>query len=289
MAANLDLAAVGDLTRSTQAEAASLSDLLAATEPGQSVHGLRRRIKQLRSLLRLLRASLGEASYRETNAALRMAADALAGHRRAEALVATAAKHLGGAGHGAGFWCGVAEAYRAAHAEAGDPVQALATARSAAARAAALLGSAALAEPPGDAVAEAFLAGYGKARKLLRKGLDSGAPETLHEARKFVIHHLHHMKLLQPARQRRLAELEALRESLGDLNDLDELQQLAAGLPITEADARRMRRARKGLLRRAAGPAQKLFRASPAALGKRMRHAAEPRSPRSGVALEAGE
>lgn len=278
MAARFDLASPSNLTRSAQAEATALAALLAATEPGQSVHGARRRIKQLRSLLRLLRAALGDATYREANAALRMAADALAGHRRAEALVATAAKHVAATGRDAGVWCGVAEAHRAAHAKAEDPVQALATAREAAARAAEAL-SASHAEPSAEAVAGAFLTGYGKARKRLRSGLESGDSETLHEARKYVIHHLHHLKLLQPARERRLAELEVLRETLGDVNDLDELRQLADGLAITDADARRMRSIRKRLLRRAGRAAERLFRQSPAALGKRMRHAAEPRSP----------
>lgn len=265
------------LQQAAQSEAAALAALLAATEPGQSVHGARRRIKQLRSLLRLLRSGLGEATYEEANSALRRAADALAGHRRAEALVAAAAKHASPDDRGGGFWCGLAEAHCKAHAQEGDPARALAMAREAAARAADVLAQA----PPvaTGAVDAAFLAGYGKARKLLRKGLDSGDAETLHEARKYVIHHLHHLKLMRPGATRRLAELEALREILGDLNDLDELEQLAAGLAITERDARTMRRSRKRLLRQAGTAAETLFRHSAAALGKRMRHAGGPRSP----------
>lgn len=265
------------LQQSAQSEAVSLATLLSATQPGQSVHGARRRIKQLRSLLRLLRNALGEEVCQRANSELRMAAEALAGHRRAEALVATAAKHLSATGHGDGFWCGLAEAHRNAHAAEGDPLQALATARDAATRAAKILAEAPLA--PVGGVAEVFLAGYDKARRRVRKGLDSGDAETLHEARKCVIHHLHHLKLLRPGGGRRLDELEALREILGDLNDLDELERLAAGLAITGRDARAMRRSRKRLLGKARKTAERLFRHSAATLGKRMRHAAEPRSP----------
>lgn len=60
-------------------EVAALAALLAAAEPGASVHGARRRIKRLRSLSRLLRDDLGEAAYRRLNDALRQAADVLAG------------------------------------------------------------------------------------------------------------------------------------------------------------------------------------------------------------------
>lgn len=277
MARTFDLPSPKLLQQSAQSEAASLADLLATIEPGQSVHGARRRIKQLRSLLRLLRSAFGEAAYKQVNSELRTAADALAGHRRAEALVATAAKHVPADGHGARFWCGLAEAHRNAHLHEEDPVKALVTARDAAARAADVMAKAPL--TPTGAVGEAFLGGYGKARKLLRRGLESGDAETLHEARKYVIHHLHHLKLLQPEPGRRLAQLEVLREILGDLNDLDELEQLAEGSAVTEDEGRAMRKSRKRLLRRASKTTDALFRHNAAALGKRMRHAAGPRSP----------
>ena len=62
---------------------------------GESVHGSRRQIKRLRSLLRLLRSQMGEEAFAAANGALRESADALAGQRRAEALVA-AAERMGG-------------------------------------------------------------------------------------------------------------------------------------------------------------------------------------------------
>lgn len=289
MAGTIDVPSPVVLQEAGQREVAALAALLSATEPGQSVHGARRRIKQLRSLLRLLRAALGEETYGRANAALRAAADALAGHRRAEALVTAAAKLGEGPEHGNGFWHGLAEAHRAAHAADGNPGEALDTARRAIADADREL-SVALREDPGaDAVVAAFLESYRKARKLLRRGLESGDPATLHEARKFVIHHLHQLKLVQPWRERRLAALEALREVLGDLNDLDEMEALAQGVAVPAREARRMRKARTRLHERAGRAAERLFRHKPAAFRKRMGHAAAPRSPHAGVALQGGE
>ena len=91
MAATVGVPSPGVLLEAGQREIAELEKLLAETGPGGSVHGARRRIKQLRSLLRLLRPALGEERFREASIALRDAANALAGHRRAEALVAAAA------------------------------------------------------------------------------------------------------------------------------------------------------------------------------------------------------
>lgn len=252
-------------------EMAALAALLAAAEPGHSVHGARRRIKQLRSLLRLLRPAAGEACFAAVNGALRTAADALAGQRRAEALVAAAARLEGAAG----FWTGIATAHRDDHARDGDPAAALATARQAIGRAAAALEQAIL--PTDDAafsVLEAFVASYGKARRRLRKALASREAEALHEARKGVIHHLHHRQLLAAGPSGRLERLEALREVLGDLNDLDELEQLAAGIAIPEADRRRMRKARRRLIGRAVKAQAALFRRGPDHLRKQFRHAA---------------
>ena len=282
MAGKLDVPSPALLHDAARQEAVALEALLAATERGQSVHGARRRIKQLRSLLRLLRAGLGEAAYAEANAALRTAADALAGHRRAEALVAAAARLEG---DGTGFWQGLAEAHRAAQAAEGGS-QALASARQAVMRASSLLNSTPPAETGDDGAAGAFIAAYRKARTLLRKGLAKGDAETLHEARKFVIHHLHQLKQLRPERLRRIASLEALREVLGDLNDLDELEQLAANGAVEPEDARRLHKARRHLLRRAERAAERLFRHRPATWRKRMRHAGAAHSPKRPVALQ---
>jgi CHAD domain-containing protein len=70
-------------------------------------------------------------------------------------------------------------------------------------------------------------AAYARARRLLRQGLATGESALLHEARKSVIHHLHHIEALTPLWPKLFkvwaAELQTLREALGDLNDLDAL------------------------------------------------------------------
>lgn len=266
------------LVRCGQREAAALAGMLAATEPGQSVHGARRRIKQLRSLLRLLREVLGEETCMAANAALREAAAALAGHRRAEALVAAAGKLEAGQERSS-FWREVAEAHRTAHAAEGDSGQALATARQAIERAAAAFGSATLAPAGDEAVMHALLSTYGKAGRFLRRGFASEDAETLHEARKFVIHHLHHLSLAEGMDERRILDIGHLREALGDLNDLDELEQVSSAAEVGSSDARRLRKARRRLLSRARRMAGSLFRQKPKRFGKRFRHAVDPHSP----------
>ena len=68
----------------TRVELRRLTAALKRAKPGQSVHGARRQIKRLRSLLRLLREAMGEEAFSAINGVLRNAASALAGLRRAE-------------------------------------------------------------------------------------------------------------------------------------------------------------------------------------------------------------
>lgn len=288
MAGMPDIPSPAVLKEAGYRETAALAQIVAQAMPGESVHGVRRRIKQLRSLLRLLRPALGEEAYSAANSALREAADALAGQRRAEALV-TAAGKLGKSADQHGYWPRLADSHRMKHAAEGDPARELVIARAAIERAAGVLGAADLTPDSEDTIIGAFAATYRKARRQLRAGLASGAPDALHEARKFVIHHLHHVKVLQPHRKARLVALEALRERLGDLNDLDELEQLAAHQDIPRGDAKLLRKARRRLLGEVDKAASRLFRSSPARFERRCGHAVRPHSPRGRAALQAGE
>lgn len=255
------------------------------------MHGARRRIKQLRSLLRLLRAPWVSPppSYQEANAAMREAADALAGHRRAEALDSAAGKLYLKGGVGGGFWCDVAEGHRATHAATVSPVEALEMAHRAITRVSEVLRVVQFCTANGEGAMAAYLSAYGKARRVLQQGLMSGDPQTLHEARKFVIHHLHHTKLLLPESENRLHDLQQLRELLDDLNDLDEIQQLAVLTLIAAKDARRIEKVRARLLDKARKAADKLFKHKRKHLTKRLGHAAKPHSPRRWVALQTSE
>lgn len=262
------------LKAAARAELRSLAAGLRKTTADQSVHGARRQIKRLRSLMRLLRAPIGEEAFQAANSALRSAADALAGQRRAEALVAASGR-LGGGSRTHGPWRQLAEAHRDALVT-GPGAESGPEAAGQAIKAAASV-VAGLKLKPGAApdIGKAFLATYRKARKWLDHGFTSGDAEDLHTARKHVIHHIHHLDLLSvhlshPAR--RVAALEKLREALGDLNDLDELCHLAAdgkaSLPETAIKAMAKRRAM--LLKRAEKAAGRLFRQKPKAFRKRI-------------------
>ena len=239
-----------------------------------SIHGARRRIKRLRSLLRLLRESLGNTQFAMANAQLRTAADALAQQRRAEALVA-ASQRLGSAKHPHPLLA-VAEANRQHHEGASSAPGGLKRARQAVADALAAVSASRLARRSPNAIAESFMGFYRKARKGLGKALETRGAEELHEARKRVIDHLHHLELLRPHLPgldgKRLKRLNALREALGDLNDLDELQQLASArdAAIGVKDAKVLEKRRRELLEDAEKHFKLLFRDKPKVFVRRI-------------------
>lgn len=258
-----------------EAELTSLEEALEHARPGESVHGARRRIKALRSLLRLMKPALVEAAFENVNHALRDAADALAGQRRAEALVVSAGKFLAGDGEANAYWRHLAETHHAAGLTAMSADAGLHAARAALARASTALASAELRDEGVDVLRRSLTRHYARARRLLDHGLASGNAEELHEARKFVIHHLHHLSLLAPhlaAVRRRIADLERLRGFLGDLNDLDELTQVAEaqGKTASPEATRRMEKVRARLLNKTESAAKRLFQHRPRAMADRL-------------------
>ena len=254
-----------------EAELAGLSEALENARSGESVHGARRRIKLLRSLLRLLKPALGEAAFRAVNDGLRDAADALAGQRRAEALVAATEKFLVSKDEANVYWRDLAEAHRKAGLAGVSADAGLHAARAALARAATAMAGAQIRDDGADRLGMSLTRHYAKARRLLREGFASGNAEDLHEARKFVIHHLHHLSLLAPHLgpvRKRMAALERLRGFLGDLNDLDELEHLARvhGKTASPEAMRRMDKARARMLVKAKAAATRLFHHKPHAI-----------------------
>jgi hypothetical protein len=252
-------------------ELGALGAMLDDIRPGQSVHGTRRRIKRIRSLLRLIRAPLGEESFRRLNAALREAAGSLAGPRRAEALVIVA-RHLEPKSARPAYWRPLAEAYSRTHDADAGPANGLVKARTTIAAVMQDLAQVRLADADEGAVAVALITTYGKARKRLRQALASDDAGELHEARKFLIHHLHHRAILALGGKKQLARLEALRQALGDLNDLDELAHISktGSSPPPERALARLAKARSRLLAVVADEARRLFRQRPKAYGKRL-------------------
>lgn len=259
------------LQRAGGEELGSLAALLDTAKPGESVHSARRRIKRLRSLLRLIRAPLGDDAFHRLNGSLRQAAVSLAGSRQVEALL-TAARRLEPASAKPAYWRPLAEAHRQAHEAGSAPLTGLTAARASIAAAMQDLAQLSLTDDDDGTASLALVATYGKARKRLRRALASGAATELHEARKFVIHHLHHRSILALGTKKQAARLEALRQALGDLNDLDELAQLCKTSP-TRPPARamaRLQKARGRLLEEVTAQAGRLFRHGPRAYGRRI-------------------
>jgi CHAD domain-containing protein len=251
---------------------------------GGTVHEPRKRLKFLRSLLHLVRPGLGETRYRRANSRLRDAALFLADARRAEAHGEAASKLMAG---DAGKRPAVAElgaiAARA-HAHVAAPAALAKATKAARAEIETLrLEVRDWSLPKRDVTL--FLAGlrraYARARRKLLEGLAANDVATLHEARKSVIHHLHHLEILEPLWPDLIGvwigELTKLRTALGDLNDLEELQELVDDRTTEFSSPKRRKEAaeairlrRKELLRRVRKLVRHLFAEKPPALTERI-------------------
>lgn len=195
----------------------------------KGVYSARKRGKRLRAILRLMRAPLGPERAAEANALIRDAGRALGDARDAEVRVET----LDGLLAELPAAPEPLQRLRLRLVAARDtpqtpPEQAAAEARRLYAQALDLVSS-----WSGDAVTlDALLVGF---RRVLREGrregqaaIMSGDPERLHEWRKLVKHHTHHLRLFRlawpEAMSLRQEEAEALGGVLGDHHDLHMLK-----------------------------------------------------------------
>ena len=80
------------LRRLARSQLAQVARELAAAEKGANAHPIRKRLKFLRSLMRLLRPAIGEEAFQAANGHLRAAAMQLALKRHGEAMVEAVAK-----------------------------------------------------------------------------------------------------------------------------------------------------------------------------------------------------
>lgn len=257
---------------------------IAAAQAGGKVHEPRKRLKFLRSLLQLLRPGLGEAQYVSARERLRNAARLLADARRAEAHDEATGKLMA---TGEGQTEGLAElsaiATRA-HAHVAQP-EAVAQATEAAKTEVEMLRHELRGWPLPKHDVTLFLEGlrrsYGRARRKLLQGLAANDVAMLHEARKSVIHHLHHLEILEKLWPDLIRvwtdELTRLRTALGDLNDLAELQALIddAATEFSAPERRdeaaaAIRQRRKQLLKRIRKRVRRLFAEKPSALARRI-------------------
>ena len=169
----------------------------------------------------MIAPALGEEAFEREDACLREASHALAGMRRSEAMIEAVHK-LASASEGddAAALDALADAVgrmQASHDDNGDLAARIAAAL---AQIEALHGRLADWRLPKRDVrlfAAGMEASYARARKKLNQGLASGEMALLHEARKSIIHHYHHLDLLKPLWPKLLAVW------LAELQDLLEL------------------------------------------------------------------
>jgi CHAD domain-containing protein len=211
----------------------ALSQDLDLARAGKTVHPARRRLKFARSLLRLMKPALGAETFQQENQALRDAAQALAGLRRTEAMSEAIAKlraEVKGASSEDAVFAALETAAHNLRQDVVSPEEVARRIEEAFGRVEELRGRIAAWTLPKRDISlfvEGLRVCFAKARRLLREGLDRKEMPLLHEARKTVIHHLHHVEILAPLWPKLFkvwaAELKDLREDLGDLNDLDDL------------------------------------------------------------------
>jgi CHAD domain-containing protein len=275
----------GEIWRRRMAEtlAAALSQLEAA-KAGATVHAARRQLKRARALLRLAKPALAGSAFVSANRELKRAADRLAVTRRAEAMREAVHKLAPKAGKPAAAvtsLIGIAESAHRQTASGGELQQAVADALASIAAVQAMLADADVAAGGRKPYVKALRQTYGQARRALARGLATGDIETLHEARKFAIRHLHHLEFFSPLWPRLFeawtAEVQHLRQALGDLHDLAELQALLAETDtpygkLAEKDEALVLigKRRKRLLQRIENRQPRLFAEPPKALARRI-------------------
>ena len=193
----------------------------------EAIHGVRKRCKKLRGLIRIAAADLR--SFKKENAAIRDAARSLAGQRDADVMLATLDR-LGAEAEdeATAKLLGKIHAHLKADMEDGTsqapPLEAFAgRLRKIGKRVRGWqVKSGRRALPRG------LRTTYASGRAAMAKARKRPSPEELHEWRKHVKYHLYHLLLLKPAAPRMLAAparlARVLSEGLGDHHDLSVLR-----------------------------------------------------------------
>lgn len=245
-----------------------------------AVHDARKRLKLLRSLLRLLKAALGKEAFREGDASLRRAHHLLADARRAGAMQETVRK-LSDFARSRDMAVELAPLAKAleSEGEAALDVGALEPAIGEAAQSVASLRGALegwrLPKRDVSLFVEGLRDCYARARRDLARGFAEDDIERLHDARKAVIHLRYQLQMIAPIWPAVLKpwskELQVLRELLGDLADLAELQALPAAAQATDPAVADLIKSRQAELRaEAKALAERLFAEKPAAFADRL-------------------
>ncbi len=258
------------LRKATSATTAELSSVLAG-DLG-AVHGTRKEIKRLRSLV-LLAAEAGVSPrIVEHDPGLRDAARSLTAIRHRQAMGETIDKIAASLGDTAGAAMREALALAAPHVDGhGDVAVTRADPAPLTVALAALAGlhrDIAALKPHrrhDAAIVSAVSSTYGRARRLLRKGFRQGDFTRLHRARKALIHLLHQLDViavLWPSQFELWSKaMQELREQLGDINDLVEMGQRLRDVdqPVALTAHAALEQRRRDLLAAAETAARRLF------------------------------
>lgn len=247
-----------------------------------AVHGVRKRCKKIRGLLRLVRP--GFDGYRAENAAFRGIAARLGPLRDAEVLVDTFDRVVEASGGDvAGTLAPVRHQlclHRAAVANADDPDARLRAARDALEAALPRTSGWQLADDGFDAFARGLRWSYRRGRKAMRAACAEGDDDAFHDWRKRCKDHTFHLRLLRPiwpGPMRAYCTCAAeLGEVLGVHHDLAVLAERAGGMGTVDGSARaalaaRVRARQRELAQRAHALGARLYAQTPSALAKSWR------------------
>ncbi|GMV11868.1 MAG: CHAD domain-containing protein [Polyangiaceae bacterium] len=211
----------------------AIAELGSTDDVDRAVHGVRKRLKKLRGLLRLLQGELGREVFTRENHAYRDAGRLLAGPRRAaatvdafDALMARFPDAAAGAAH---------EVLRGRLVAERDRLVAAMHGESHAREVAASLGASLerleawpLRTEGWGMLERGFQKSYARGRRAMQRAQAEPTTEHFHEWRKFAKHYWYHVRLLErlwPQPMKALAKtLEELTEDLGAEHDLDDLR-----------------------------------------------------------------
>lgn len=249
------------------------------------VHNTRTRYKRVRSLLRLVRDSLGDEVYRAELDRIREASGMLSRLRDAEVLVQTAdllAEHIAEDDSLARLCQWLGERYRnIANIETNIQQLLLATARE---MDELTLRSANWQLPDDyDEPVRQFTRGYKRGQRQMGVALAQGDDEAFHDWRKRVKDHYYHWGLFdmawQPAMSLRAEEIKTLSDLLGEDHDIAVLcEVLAAETGAPELSQRlldEVRRYQQDLRDRSKALAQRIYNDEPDALADELRRSIE--------------
>jgi CHAD domain-containing protein len=252
----------------------------------EAVHEVRKRCKEVRAALRLVRGVLP--TYSEENAHYRDAARRVSDLRDAQALVETFDDHVTPAVEAADALNedamadvrGVLIDRRETLADEQDIDARLAAVRADLVEGVARVDELPIATEGFDAVAGGLRKSYKRARNRMAEAYDDPSAERFHEWRKRVKYHRYHSRLLrsvwvEPMKARR-SELKTLSDLIGDEHDLAVFLETMDDERLYDADTRETLRevitGRRSELRRQGRPiGERLFAEEPDQLVARMR------------------